>query len=163
MATQVGDGRDESADERSDRNWAELLQELRVMQMGVQILTGFLLTLPFQQRFADLDTFQTGVYLTLVALAVLSTGLFVTPVSLHRALFRKHRKTALVTMSDRIARVGVLVLAFVVTGTVLLVVDVVVNRTAALWSSGCALVLLVGLWFLLPRLVARGPASPASA
>ena len=84
------------------------------MQMGVQILTGFLLTLPFQQRFADLDTFQTGVYLTLVALAVLSTGLFVTPVSLHRALFRKHRKTALVTMSDRIARVGVLVLAFVV-------------------------------------------------
>ena len=134
MTTQVSDGRDESADERSDRNWAELLQELRVMQMGVQILTGFLLTLPFQQRFGDLDTFQTGVYLTLVALAVLSTGLFVTPVSLHRALFRKHRKTALVTMSDRIARVGVLVLAFVVTGTVLLVVDVVVNRTAALWS-----------------------------
>ena len=162
MTTQVSDGRDESADERSDRNWAELLQELRVMQMGVQILTGFLLTLPFQQRFADLDTFQTGVYLTLVALAVLSTGLFVTPVSLHRAWFRKHRKTALVTMSDRIARVGVLVLAFVVTGTVLLVVDVVVNRTAALWSSGCALVLLVGLWFALPRVVGRGPASPAS-
>ena len=52
MTTQVSDGRDESAEERSDRNWAELLQELRVMQMGVQILTGFLLTLPFQQRFA---------------------------------------------------------------------------------------------------------------
>jgi len=154
----VTDGRDESPDERSDRNWVELLQELRVMQMGVQILTGFLLTLPFQQRFGDLDTFQTGVYLTLVALAVLSTGLFVTPVSLHRALFRKHRKTALVTLSDRIARAGVLVLAFVVTGTVLLVVDVVVDRTAALWSSTVALVLLVGLWFVMPRLVAHGPA-----
>ncbi len=89
MTTQVSDGRDESAEERSDRNWAELLQELRVMQMGVQILTGFLLTLPFQQRFGDLDTFQTDVYLALVALAVLSTGLFVTPVSLHRTLFRR--------------------------------------------------------------------------
>ncbi|MFJ1511442.1 DUF6328 family protein [Cellulosimicrobium funkei] len=162
MTTQVSDGRDESAEERSDRNWAELLQELRVMQMGVQILTGFLLTLPFQQRFGDLDTFQTDVYLALVALAVLSTGLFVTPVSLHRTLFRRHRKTTLVNLSDRIARLGVLVLAFVVTGTVLLVVDVVVDRTAALWSSGCTLVLLVGLWFVLPRLVARGPSSPAS-
>jgi len=159
MDDDVRDDRDESADERSDRNWAELLQELRVMQMGVQILTGFLLTLPFQQRFGDLDTFQSGVYLTLVALAVLSTGLFVTPVSLHRALFRKHRKTTLVTMSDRIARTGVLVLAFVVTGTVLLVVDVVVNRTAAVWWSACALVLLVGLWFVMPRLVTRHAAT----
>lgn len=160
MNTEAHDGRDESADERSDRNWAELLQELRVMQMGVQILTGFLLTLPFQQRFADLDDFQTGVYLTLVGLAVLSTGLFVAPVSLHRALFRKHRKTALVTLSDRVARVGVLVLAFVVTGTVLLVVDVVVARGPALWASGVTLVVLAGLWFVLPRVVsARGATS----
>ncbi|KAJ8145277.1 hypothetical protein OY671_001650 [Metschnikowia pulcherrima] len=129
------------------------------MQMGVQILTGFLLTSPFQQRFGDLDTFQTDVYLALVASAVSSTGSFVTPVSSHRTLFRRHRKTTLVTSSDRIARFGVLVLAFVVTGTVSLVVDVVVNRTAASWSSGCALVSLVGLWFVLPRLVARGTAA----
>jgi hypothetical protein len=149
--------RNETPAERSDRNWAELLQELRVMQMGVQILTGFLLTLPFQQRFDDLDAFQLGVYLTLVALAVVSTGLFITPVSLHRALFRKHRKTELVTLSDRIARGGVLVLALVVTGTVLLVVDVVLGRAPALWASGVALVLLVGLWFVLPRLVVRAP------
>lgn len=144
-------GRDETPDERSDRNWVELLQELRVMQTGVQILTGFLLTLPFQARFADLDTFQVGVYLCLVGLSVLTTGLFVTPVSLHRALFRKHRKPALVTLSDRVTRAGILVLALVFTGTVLLVVDVVVNRTAALWASGSILVLLVGLWFVLPR------------
>ncbi len=159
MGDDTRDGRDESAEERSDRNWAELLQELRVMQMGVQILTGFLLTLPFQQRFADLDTFQVAVYLTLVGLAVLSTGLFVAPVSLHRALFRRHRKAALVTLSDRFARIGVLVLALVVTGTVLLVVDVVVSRTPALWASGVTLVVLVGLWFVLPRLVARRSAT----
>ncbi|MBD8078713.1 DUF6328 family protein [Cellulosimicrobium arenosum] len=149
------DARDETPAERSDRNWAELLQELRVMQMGVQILTGFLLTLPFQQRFADLDGFQTGVYLALVALAVLSTGLFITPVSLHRALFRQHRKRSLVTLGDRITRIGILVMAFVVTGTVLLIVDVVVSRSTAVWCAGIALVALVGLWFVLPRLVLR--------
>jgi hypothetical protein len=149
-------GRRETPVERSDRNWVELLQELRVMQTGVQILTGFLLTLPFQARFADLDTFQVGVYLALVGLSVLATGLFVTPVSLHRALFRKHRKPALVTLSDRVTRAGIFVLALVFTGTVLLVVDVVVNRTAALWASGGILVLLVGLWFVLPRAALRG-------
>ncbi|MBD5785965.1 sodium:proton antiporter [Cellulosimicrobium terreum] len=147
--------RNETADERSDRNWVELLQELRVMQMGVQILTGFLLTLPFQSRFSELDTFQTITYLALVALAVLSTGLFITPVSLHRALFRRHLKTSLVTISDRFARIGVLVLAFVVAGTVLLVVDVVVGRGAAVTSAAITLVALLGLWFVLPRVVLR--------
>lgn len=151
-----GRGRDESPEERSDRNWAELLQELRVLQMGVQILTGFLLTLPFQQRFADLDSYQTTVYLVLVGLSVLSTGLFVTPVSLHRALFRRHRKPELVTLSDRFARAGVLVLALVVAGTVLLVVDVVVGRAPAQWASVVVLVLLLGLWFVLPRVAVRG-------
>jgi hypothetical protein len=148
-------GRDETPDERSDRNWVELLQELRVMQTGVQILTGFLLTLPFQARFADLDEFQVGVYLTLVALSVLTTGLFVTPVSIHRALFRKHRKPELVTLSDRVTRAGIVVLALVFTGTVLLVVDVVVGRTAALWASGAVLALLATLWLVLPRVAVR--------
>lgn len=148
-------GRDETPDERSDRNWVELLQELRVMQTGVQILTGFLLTLPFQARFADLDEFQVGVYLTLVGLSVLTTGLFVTPVSIHRALFRKHRKPELVTLSDRVTRAGIVVLALVFTGTVLLVVDVVVGRTAALWASGSVLVLLTALWLVLPRVAVR--------
>src|SRR5690606_31603274 len=59
-------GRPETPEQRSDRNWNELLQELRVMQTGVQILTGFLLILPFQSRFADLDDYQRTVYLTLV-------------------------------------------------------------------------------------------------
>lgn len=148
-------GRDETPEERSDRNWVELLQELRVMQTGVQILTGFLLTLPFQARFADLDDFQVGVYLALVALSVLTTGLFVTPVSIHRALFRKHLKRELVTLSDRVTRAGIVVLALVFTGTVLLVVSVVVGRTAAFWASGTVLLLLTTLWLVLPRVAVR--------
>ena len=65
------DGRNETAIEKLDRNWMELLQELRVLQTGVQILAGFLLTLPFQSRFESLDDFQTNLYLANVALAAL--------------------------------------------------------------------------------------------
>ncbi|WP_225227793.1 DUF6328 family protein [Oerskovia rustica] len=146
----IDDSRDESADERADRNWAELLQELRVTQMGVQILTGFLLTLPFQQRFGELDTAQRNVYLCLVVLSVIATGLLVAPVSLHRMLFRKHLKARLVTSADRLARVGLVVLALVVTGTVLLIFDVVVGWTAAVIAAVSALVLFALLWVALP-------------
>ena len=111
---QAEDSRDETEDERADRNWAELLQELRVTQMGVQILTGFLLTLPFQERFETLDTVQRNIYLCLVVLSVLATGLLVAPVSLHRMMFRKHLKARLVTSADRLARMGLVVLAVVV-------------------------------------------------
>lgn len=144
------DSRDETDDERADRNWAELLQELRVTQMGVQILTGFLLTLPFQQRFGELDSAQRNVYLCLVVLSVLATGLLVAPVSLHRMLFRQHLKARLVTSADRLARVGLVVLALVVTGTVLLIFDVVVGWTAAVIAAVGALVLFALLWVALP-------------
>src|SRR5689334_12186764 len=93
-------GRNETPEQRSDRNWVELLQELRVMQTGVQILTGFLLTVPFQARFETLTSFQRGYYLVLMVLAALTTGLAVAPVALHRALFRRHVKARLVTVGD---------------------------------------------------------------
>src|SRR5665648_414537 len=71
---QPGDGRSETPAERLDRNWNEILQELRVTQTGIQILTGFLLTVPFQQRFAELTDDQRRIYLTLVVLAAVTTG-----------------------------------------------------------------------------------------
>src|SRR6188472_4375105 len=77
-------GRDESRAERMDRNWVELLQELRVLQTGVQILAGFLLTLPFQARFETLDGYQIGLYLANVIVAALTTASILLPVSLHR-------------------------------------------------------------------------------
>ena len=100
------DGRDETHNERADRNWNELLQELRVTQTGTQILTGFLLTIPFQQRFADLDAYQTDLYLVLVVLAVLATALFVAPVSLHRILFGRRLKPELVTAGSPVRACG---------------------------------------------------------
>ncbi|MFC8943662.1 DUF6328 family protein, partial [Streptomyces griseoincarnatus] len=100
------DGRSESPAERADRNWNELLQELRVMQTGVQILTGFLLTLPFQSGFADLDDYQRTLYLILVVTAVIATAVIVAPVSVHRALFRKQMKSNIVTLGDILTRIA---------------------------------------------------------
>ena len=137
--TPFRDGRDESPLERLDRNWNEILQELRVTQTGIQILTGFLLTVPFQQRFAALTADQRLIYLVLVILAAVTTALLVAPVSMHRMLFRRGAKSTLVTEADRLMRVGLVFLALVVSGVVLLVFDVVTTRGTALVTSGALL------------------------
>ena len=90
----LSDGRDESASERADRNWNEVLQELRVMQTGTQILTGFLLALAFQPAFSDLNDGQRAIYLALVVLSALSSIVALAPVALHRMLFQQRAKTA---------------------------------------------------------------------
>ncbi|WP_425955508.1 DUF6328 family protein [Xylanimonas sp. McL0601] len=150
-------GRSETAEERSDRNWSELLQELRVMQTGVQILTGFLLTLPFQQRFEDLVPYQRTWYLVLVVLSALTTGLAIAPVAMHRALFRKHLKARLVTAADRMTRGALLLLALVVTGVVGLVFDVVVRAGAGVVAGAITFVVLAGLWAVWPAVVRARP------
>ena len=149
------DGRDETYIERMDRNWDELLQELRVTQTGTQILTGFLLTLPFQSRFADLDDYQRDVYLVLVVLAALATVLIVAPVSLHRLLFRRRLKPQLVDAAHWFARAGLAALALVLSGATMLLFDVVLSRAAGRLVSGALLLVIVLAWLVLPRLIAR--------
>ncbi len=149
------DGRNETYIERMDRNWEELLQELRVTQTGAQILTGFLLTLPFQARFADLDAYQRDVYLVLVVLAALATVLIIAPVSLHRLLFRRRLKPQLVDAGHWFARAGLAALALVLTGATMLLFDVVLSRTAGLVASGALLLVIVLGWLVLPHLIAR--------
>ncbi|PFG19989.1 DUF6328 family protein [Serinibacter salmoneus] len=144
------DDRDESDSERADRNWVELLQELRVMQTGVQVLTGFLLTLPFQQRFTELSTGQVTLYLVLVALSVATTGVLIAPVSVHRLVFRRGLKTPLVTVGARLTLVGVVMLGLVVTGTAVLAFSVVVSGTAGLIAGAITAILLLALWLVLP-------------
>jgi hypothetical protein len=149
------DGRSETPAERADRNWNELLQELRVMQTGVQILTGFLLTLPFQSRFADLDDYQRTVYLVLVVTSVIATALIVAPVSVHRSLFRQQMKRHIVTLADRLTRIALGVLALVMTGATLLVFDVVVGRTEGVVAGASVLVVLAIVWVVLPEVLRR--------
>ena len=152
--------RDETPAERADRNWGELLQELRVSQTGVQLLTAFLLSLPLQQRFTELSTGQVTVYLVAVSLSVLATGLLVAPVAVHRAVFRHHEKTVLVTVGDRIARAGLAMLALAVSDVVVLIFSIVVGPAAAVAAGLLSLGLLAGLWWWLPqRVLTRGSPS----
>lgn len=149
----AGDDRHETLTERMDRNWSELVQELRVTQTGAQILVGFLLTVPFQQRFATLDGYQRTLYLVLVGLAVLATALIVTPVSLHRLLFRRRLKQELVAAAHWFARAGLFVLALVLAGVPALLFDVVLSRAAGVAALGVVAVLLVAFWWLTPHVV----------
>ena len=132
------------------RNWNELLQELRVTQTGVQILTGFLLTVPFSSRFDDLTKTQTWVYAAVLIGAVLTTALVVAPVAIHRALFRRRRRYLIVEEGDRLARAGLFALAVTVSGVLFLCLDLTLGRTAAYVGFSASAVVLVGLWFVAP-------------
>jgi len=145
-------GRHETESERLDRNWNEILQEVRVTQTGTQILTGFLLTLAFQPRFAELDQFQIDVYLVLVVLACLTTALALAPVSLHRALFQKRAKKQIVHIGDVILKLTLAGVAATLVGVTLLIFDVVVGRTAGLIASGVTLVFVSLAWLVVPNL-----------
>ena len=143
-------GRNETREEQLDRNWAELLQELRVLQTGVQILAGFLLTLPFQSRFEDLDRFQVTLYLANVVVAALTTAFILLPVSVHRRLFRKRLKETLVSSADSITKIALGGIALLSAGTAALVFDVTAGRQAGLTAGGALLAVMVVLLVYVP-------------
>ncbi|MEU5683707.1 DUF6328 family protein [Streptomyces venezuelae] len=147
--------RNETPLERADRNFAELLQELRVTQTGVQILFAFLLTLAFSPRFPSLDGMQRGTYVTTLLLAVLAAALFTAPAALHRSLFQQRAKPLIVRVSSRLAAIGLGVLVLTLAGSVLLVVDVTSGRTEGVLAGAGTLLVCVGLWGVLPRLAGR--------
>jgi len=154
--------RAETPVQRLDRNWADLLQELRVLQTGVQLLTGFLLMLPFQSRFDQLSTLQNAVYLLTVSLSVAATGCLIAPVSLHRTLFRRHARAVLVMKSHRLVVIGMSLLACAVIGAVLLVFDVVAGTVAGLLAATAAASALTWLWLFMPYRSRAGFDEPAS-
>ncbi|GAB3583032.1 hypothetical protein GCM10027406_26850 [Leifsonia lichenia] len=149
------DGRSESAAERADRNWAEILQELRVTQTGTQIISGFLLTILFQQRFGELDGFQVGFYLVLVVLAAACTALGLAPVALHRQLFRHHDKVQTVAIANRLLRATLALVALLTSGVVFFVFDVVLGLVPGVVVGGVVLALLFVLLYVFPRATLR--------
>jgi hypothetical protein len=149
----AGSGRNETEKERLDRKWGELLQELRVMQTGAQLTAGFLLTLPFQQKFATLDRFQEGLYLTLVLTAGLVTAFVMSAVAVHRRLSGEHVKEKVVKTAHRLT-VGVLAgIAVLITGMTMLIFDVVIDRTYAVVAAVGMLLALGSLLLLLPAML----------
>jgi hypothetical protein len=147
------DERDETEIERLDRNWNNLLQELRVVQTGVQLLTGFLLTLPFQQRFEVLSQQMRIVYLVTVGCSVGATVLLIAPVGIHRLLFRRHRLQVLVSAAHRCAYAGLALLGLALTGVTVIVFAAVAGRGAGVIAGACALAIFAFFWWTLPLLL----------
>src|SRR5271166_3878474 len=145
--------RDETEIERLDRNWNSLLQELRVVQTGVQLLTGFLLTLPFQQRFDVLTGHMRVVYLATVGCSVGATVLLIAPVATHRLLFRRHRLQVLVSAAHRCAYAGLVLLGMALTGVTMIVFASVSGNNAGMVAGACALTLFAFFWWVIPLML----------
>ena len=135
---------------RLNRNYADLLQELRVTQAGVQILFAFLLILPFQARFGDITAFERVVYIITLMAAMLAAATLIAPVAYHRMLFRQGRKPQLVRSAHRLAFGGLIFLAIAMVGAVLLVTEVVLGFGWAAGLSIAAAACFFLLWWLLP-------------
>lgn len=144
-----------TATERLNRNWDDLLQELRVAQTGVQLLTGLLLTVPFQARFDALVAHQRVVFLVAISLSATATALLIAPVVLHRVLFRRNARRPLVSAGQRFAVAGLVVLGLAVVTVVDLIFEVVAGPVAGIAAAAVAAVVFLTLWVLVPIAVRR--------
>ena len=141
----------EAEEKRLDRNWAELLQELRVTQAGTQIVSAFLLAVAFQQRFPELTQLQLDLYLLLVGLAGVATIIGLAPVILHRTYFRQGAKAHVVKIGNRLLFTEVIVVGLLAIGTTSFVFDFVVGNVAAIIAASVITAVVIVLWVILPR------------
>jgi Na+/melibiose symporter-like transporter len=144
------DPRRESEAERNDRNLAELLQELRVTGLGVQVLFGFLLSLPFTNRFTRLSHGQRDLYLATLVLSTLATALLLGPVAYHRVVFRRGQKEGLVRAASVMAIAGLAVVGLAVSAAVLLVTSFVASGVTAALITVFVVCMFGSLWFAFP-------------
>ena len=154
------DGRNETPEERLDRLWGDLLQELRVMQTGAQLTAGFLLTLPFQQRFSSLESAQRGLYLALVVLALLTTALIMTAIRVHQRLSGRHIKERVVHSGRKLLGGVLTTLSLLIVGISVLLFDMVVDWGIAVTVGAVFGILLALLLLALPRYLIAAPRWP---
>jgi hypothetical protein len=156
MDGEVPDSRHESGAQRDDRNLNELIQELRVAGLGVQVLFGFLLSLPFTTRFSQLSVGQRDLYLATVALAALATVLLAAPVAYHRLVFRRGMKERLVQFANLLAILGLSAVGAAVLAAVLLVTWYVAGALVGGLITAVIGIAVGGLWFAVPLVSRRG-------
>ena len=150
MASHPPDARNETPEEREDRNLLELLQELRVAGLGVQVLFGFLLAIPFTTRFSALSSDQRELYVATLLAAALAAALLLAPVAFHRLLFRQGQKEFLVRAGNVLAILGLSTVAVAVSATVALVLSYVMPGLPTVVITTVLVVLFAGLWFAWP-------------
>jgi hypothetical protein len=142
--------RDETDTERLDRNLIELLQEVRVVQTGVQVLFAFLLTVPFSSRFDAITGFQRGCYFAALIGTTIASVLLIAPTALHRILFRMGQKEYMVDMSNRLALGGLASTAVAMVAAMLLVSDVMFGMGVAIAIALATAGAFAAVWCALP-------------
>jgi hypothetical protein len=145
-----GSGREESEGERLDRNLGELLQELRVALPGVQVLFAFLLAVPFQQHFSEIDAFQKDVYFATLIFTALSAAMLISPSAYHRLTFRYQQKRRLIFYANRFAIAGITFLALAMTGAVTLITNLLFGTVATVITVACTVSVFGFFWYALP-------------
>ncbi len=143
-------GREETEEERLDRNLNEMLQELRVAIPGVQVLFAFLLAVPFQQGFEKVTNFQRDVYFATLICTAISAVLLMAPTAYHRLTFRYQQKRRLVFYSNRFAIAGLVFLALAILGALTFVTDYLFSTAATMVVGGLAVAAIAFFWFALP-------------
>src|ERR1700742_2138250 len=142
--------RDETEKERLDRNLEEFLGELRVALPGVQVLFAFLLVVPFQQRFADVTSFQETTYTVTLLLAAAASICLIAPTVHHRIEFRRQDKRRIMIVANRLGLAGLAFLAVAMTGAIMLIVDFLYGHTTTTIVAACVGLSFAILWFLVP-------------
>jgi hypothetical protein len=150
-----GRGRNETEEERADRMWAELIQEVRVAQTGVQILFGFLLTVAFQPRYQTLARTDQVIYIVTVVLGAATTGALVGPVSLHRLVSGRRVKPQAVRLASGLTFVGLVLLLATMTSALLLILRVATHGGLVSWLLAPVVVWYLLCWFVLPLWIRR--------
>ncbi|MFD8636238.1 MULTISPECIES: DUF6328 family protein [unclassified Streptomyces] len=150
MSTDSDGGRDETVEERADRQWQELIQEVRVAQTGVQILFGFLLTVAFTPVFAGLAQTEKTIYIVTVVLGATATGALIGPVAFHRIVAGRRIKPEAVAWAARLTFAGLVLLVATCTAALLLVLRVATDDALALWLTVGVLTWYLVCWFALP-------------
>lgn len=143
-------GRDETEEERADRMWQELIQEVRVAQMGVQILFGFLLTVVFTEKYDNLTSTDQTIYLVTVVLGACATGALIGPVSLHRLVSGRRVKPQAVRMASRLTLLGLLLLLATTTASLLLILRVATHDGFVPYLVAGVVCWYLLCWFVLP-------------
>ncbi|MGY3205673.1 DUF6328 family protein [Streptomyces sp. TE5632] len=153
----------ETARERVNRRWNEILQETRVTQTGVQILFGFLLSVAFTPLFRELETFDRVVYVITVVLGAAATGSLIAPVSIHRFLSGQRMKDEVVEAAGRLMMCGMVLLALTIGCTLLLILRVVVPGVLAEVLAGGVMLWFGLCWYVLPLCLRRRAARRSGA
>ena len=136
--------------EELDQEWGELVEEHRLAMPGVQVLFGFLLILPFQNRFQDISTDQEYVYFSALLCAVVATVLLITPTATHRIRWRQQDKEALLLLATRSAIAATVFMAASITASVYLITDYLFGEPATAIVAAVVAALFAGFWYVLP-------------